>query len=120
MSEIGDRIRELRKDDNIQIEVDEWGTKGKPLIFVVGSLRCHEVNKLQRKHKNFLSEMTSGNPSMEAVVDLIIIKAVDADNKPIFDVSDKPVLLREKVNVLMDVVTKMFSTISNIEELEKN
>lgn len=34
MSEIGDRIRELRKDDNIQIEVDEWGTKGKPLIFL--------------------------------------------------------------------------------------
>ena len=120
MTEIGDRIRELRKDDHIKIEVNEWGTKGKPLVFYSGSLRCNELNKLQRKHKNFLSEMTTGNPSMEAVVDLIIIKAVDEDNNPIFDVSDKPVLLREKVNVLMDVISKMFSNLPSIEELEKN
>ena len=51
---------------------------------------------------------------------MLIIKAVDNDNKPIFDIGDKPILLREPVNVLMDVIGRMFTTVPNLEELEKN
>lgn len=63
--------------------------------------------------------MTTGNPNIEAVVEMLIIKAVDNDNKPIFDIGDKPILLREPVNVLMDVIGRMFTTVPNLEELEK-
>ena len=120
MSALGESIKELRSEDKVRIEVPEWGKDGKPLVFYSGLLRCNEVLKIQRKHKNFLSEMTTGNPNIEAVVEMLIIKAVDNDNKPIFDIGDKPILLREPVNVLMDVIGRMFTTVPNIEELEKN
>lgn len=106
------RIAARQQAARRQIEVPEWGEENAPLIVYCGSLTCGDVSRLQRKHPNFLS-----NPTVDAMVDLILAKAEDKDGEKMFTLEDKPVLMRESVTLISRVSGAMFSTVESVEEL---
>lgn len=96
------------------IEVPEWGDDA-PLILYVGPITAGDMEKLQRKHKRFLDEMT-----IAGMVDLIIMKAETKDGERAFTLEDKPILMREKMSTISDIVGKMFGDVESLEAAEKN
>ena len=112
---LGEQIASRRIKEKRTIEVPEWGEDNTPLILYASAITAGDINKLQRKHKNFLNDMT-----VDGMVDLIIEKAELEDGKKAFSVSDKPFLMSEKVNVIAEVSAKMFGETVSVEEQEKN
>jgi len=111
---LGERIAAKRQAARRVIEVVEWGDDS-ALQMWVSPLTCADVDKLQRKHKDFLQNM-----SIAAMVDLIIQKAEDKEGEKLFTVEDKPFLMREQITVVSRVAAEMFATIITTEEHEKN
>lgn len=110
------QIAEKRQADNRRaIEVPEWADDGAPVILYVGSITAGDIDKLQRKHKDFLNNMT-----MAGMVDLIILKAQTKEGEKAFSLEDKPILMREPVNVIAGLAGQFFSDIASIEDQEKN
>jgi len=54
------------------------------------------------------------------MIDLIILKAESEDGEKAFSIEDRPVLMRENLNVISEVAGQMFGDIDSIEDLEKN
>ena len=79
------------------------------------SLTAGDLHKLQRKHKDFLNTQT-----IDGMIDLILMKAENEDGSKAFTLEDKPILMREDVNVIAEIAAEMFGDISDAEELEKN
>lgn len=111
---LGERIAAKRQAARKIIEVPEWGDETALQIWV-SPLTCADVDKLQRKHKDFLQSM-----SIAAMVDLIIQKAEDKDGEKLFTLEDKPFLMREQIGVVSRVAAEMFANITTVEEHEKN
>jgi hypothetical protein len=107
---IAERIKE-RVQRRKSILVAEWGEEDKPLAVYFGPLIAKELNQIQRKHPNFLS-----NAGLEGMVDLIVLKAEDADGKKHFTLEDKPVLMREEVHVISRVAGEMLSASEGVEQ----
>jgi hypothetical protein len=112
---LGKKIAERRQKQARIIEVPEWGDDDAPLLLYVYPITAGDVNKIQRKHKNFLNDMT-----IDGMVDLIILKAGDADDNRVFSLEDKAHLMAEPVAVISDIAAKMFGDIDGIEVAEKN
>lgn len=111
---IAERIK-ARTSAKFHIDVPEWGEDGEPLRVFYGPMLAGEVNKLQRKHPNFLTSM-----EMAGAVELVIMKAEDGQGEKVFTLEDKPTLMREEVQVISRVAAAFFSGTAGIEELEKN
>lgn len=86
------------------IDVSEWGDEGKPEKVFYGPLLAGELNRIQRKHPNFLS-----SASFEAMIDLIILKAENGQGEKLFTLEDKAVLMREEVSVISTVAAALMS-----------
>lgn len=56
-----------------------------------------------RKHKGFME-----NPTISGIVDLMIRKCTDEAGDPIFDLKDRPHLLRQDINWLNEVRVALF------------
>lgn len=110
---IAKRIAE-RTSAKRHIEVEEWGEPGKPEKVYYGPLLAGELNRIQRKHPSFLQ-----SASFDAMVDLIILKAENGQGEKLFTLEDKPVLMREEVNVISRVAGAMMGG-QPIEEIEGN
>lgn len=108
---LGARIAAKRQNSRSMIEVAEWG-EDSPLAIYTGALTCADVDKLQRKHKDFMS-----NPTVAAMVDLLIMKAEDKDGEKLFTLEDKPFLMREPVTLISAIAGQMFSTVESVEQL---
>ena len=93
------------------IEVAEWGDDA-PLAIYTGALTCSDVDKLQRKHKDFMS-----SPTVAAMVDLLIMKAESKDGEKLFTLEDKPFLMREPVTLISTISGQMFSSVESVEQL---
>lgn len=111
---LGERIAAKRQKNRRKVSVAEWGDDA-PLEIFAGTLTCHDVDRLQKKHKDFLNNMT-----IEAMVDLIILKAENADGEKLFTLEDKPHLMREPVIVVTRVAGEVFGSVLSVEEAEKN
>ncbi len=111
---LGERIAAKRQAARRVIEVKEWGDDS-PLLIWVSPITCADVDKLQRKHKDFLQSM-----SIAAMVDLIIQKAEDKEGEKLFTLEDKPFLMREEITIVSRVAAEMFAGITAIEDHEKN
>jgi hypothetical protein len=111
---LGERIAAKRQAARKIIEVQEWG-EDSALQMWVSPLTCADIDKLQRKHKDFLQNM-----SISAMVDLIIQKAENKEGEKLFTLEDRPFLMREQVTVVSRVAAEMFVGIGTIEEHEKN
>jgi hypothetical protein len=110
---ISKRIAE-RTSTKRHVEVAEWGDDGKPEKVYYGPLLAGELNRIQRKHPNFLS-----STSFDAMVDLIILKAENGQGEKLFTLEDKAVLMREEVGVISNVAAAFMSGTS-VEDAEKN
>ena len=106
---IRDKIKERLNAAPTSFYVEEWDEK----IFAT-PLSCGELSKLQVKHQDFFSNMTA-----EAMVDLLILKALNADGEKLFDLEDKPYLLRESMTVISGVVAGVLGS-KQAEDYEKN
>jgi hypothetical protein len=111
---IANQIASKRNKDRRVIEVPEWGDDA-PVLLYVGAITAGDMDRLQRKHKDFLNNMT-----IAGMIDLIIAKAETKDGDRVFTLEDKPVLMREPVNLIADIAGKMFGDIESVEEQEKN
>lgn len=111
---LGERIAAKRQSARRIIEVPEWG-EDSSLQMWVGPLTCADIDKLQRKHKDFLQNM-----SIVAMVDLIIQKAENKEGEKLFTLEDKPFLMREQITVISRIAAEMFTGIGTVEEHEKN
>jgi len=80
-----------------------------------GELLCGEFNKLQRKHPDFLN-----NQTIEALVDLIIMKAETDQGDKAFDLDDKPILMRQPLTTVSNVAAQLMGSLDTIEDAEKN
>jgi len=115
MSKLSDRIRANRDErERNSIEVEEWGDGDTPLQLYFGPVTGRDIDKVQRKHKDFLT-----NPTMASMVDMIIIKAEDVEGEKLFSIEDKQVLLGEPISTIGNVFGSVFNATS-IEEQEKN
>ena len=108
---IKDRIKQ-RVDRRSTVSVPEWGEDGQPEVIYFGPLVARELDQIQRRHNNFLAD-----PSLQGMIDLIILKAQDSEGNKIFNVGDKPTLMREEVQVISRVAAEMLSTEGSPEEL---
>jgi hypothetical protein len=112
---LGEQIAARRIKEKRTIEIPEWGEDNIPLILYASAITAGDINKLQRKHKNFLNDMT-----VDAMVDLIIMKAETKDGDKAFTLEDKPFLMKEEVNIIATLSAKMFGETVSVEEQEKN
>ena len=112
---LGEQIAARRQRDRKVIKVDEWGEDGQPLVIYSGAITAGDIDKLQRKHKDFLNNMT-----IAGMVDLIISKAEDADGKRLFTLEDKMYLMGDSVALIADIAGQMFGEVESIEYAEKN
>ena len=115
MSVLGERIAAASASiDARMMEVPEWGDDKGPLKLYYHPVSGSDISRVQRKYKDFLS-----NPSMDAMVELIIIKAIDANDEKMFGLEDKAILNRQPAGLIATVLGSIFETIS-AEEQEKN
>lgn len=112
---IAKRIAEKQQRQRRTIDVPEWGEGDVPLLIYSSDITAGDIDKLQRKHKDFLNNMT-----IAGMVDLIIIKAEDADGNRMFSLEDKFTLMAEPVNLIADIAGKLFGDTQSIEDQEKN
>ena len=114
MSAFGERISAKTNQSTIRVEVAEWGDKNEPMVLFATPLNAGEFSRLQKKHPNFLNNMT-----IEGLVDLIIMKALDEDGEKAFDVGDKPVLMRQSVTIVSEVAGQLMGEMNDVEEVKK-
>ena len=114
MSAFGERISAKTVKNTVRVEVSEWGDEDEPMVLFATPLNAGEFSRLQKKHPNFLTNM-----SIEGLVDLIIMKALQESGDKAFDVGDKPVLMRQPVNVISEVAGQLMGEVNNVEEVKK-
>lgn len=112
---LGARIAANRQSSRRKVSVVEWGEDGKPLEIFAGVLTCYDVDRLQKKHKDFLANM-----SVEAMVDLIILKGENESGEKLFTLEDKPALMREPVLLVTRIAGEIFGSVLTAEDAEKN
>ena len=111
---LGSKIAEKRNKQRRTIQVSEWGDDA-PLSIYVSPVTAGDIDKLQRKHKDFLNNMT-----ISGMVDLIITKAEDADGKRLFTIEDKMFLMGDSVALIADIAGQMFGDVESVGDAEKN
>jgi hypothetical protein len=115
MSAFGERISAKTNQSTVRVEVAAWGDENEPMVLFAAPLSAGEFSKLQRKHPDFLANMT-----IEGLVDLIIMKAMDESGNKAFDVGDKPILMRQPVNVISDVAGQLMGDMNSVEDAKKD
>ena len=94
-------------------DVEEWGEADNPLRLYFTQVSARDIEKVQRKYSNFLAE-----PSMSAMVEMIIVKCEDEAGEKAFTLEDKAILLGEPVNVIAKVFGSIFDTDSPEDHLK--
>lgn len=109
------RLAARQDADRRSIEVAEWGEdETSPQIVYYGPFLAIEMDKVQRKHPNFLQSMT-----MAGMVEIIVMKAQDKDGNNLFTIEDKPTLMREPLTLITRVAGALMSS-ESVDEQEKN
>lgn len=112
---IAKRIAAKRAEQERQsVEVAEWGEGDDPLRLYFSRVTARDIEKVQRKYKDFLTNVTLGG-----MVEMIIMKCETESGDPAFTLEDKPVLMGEPVTVISNVFSQVFSSTS-VEDHEKN
>lgn len=109
------RIAGRQDADRRTLEVPEWGEdESSPQIIYYGPFLAIEMDKVQRKHPNFLQSMT-----MAGMVEIIVMKSEDKEGNKLFGLDDKPTLMREPLGLITRIAGALMTTAS-VEEQEKN
>jgi hypothetical protein len=112
---IGKRIAANRAArERGSVDVVEWGENDAPLTIYFTNVSARDIEKVRSKHNDFLT-----NPSLTAMVDIIILKSENADGEKMFTLEDKVHLMGEPIDIIAEVFGSVFSS-NSAEELEKN
>lgn len=115
MSKLRERIAANRVERQRSVtEIPEWGEGDEPMRVYAGAVTGQDMDKISRKHPDFLR-----TPTMEAQVDMIILKAEDENGEKCFTLEDKMVMLNEPASLISNIFASVFSA-STVEEQEKN
>jgi len=95
-------------------DVEEWGEADDPLRLYFNHVSARDIEKVQRKYPNFLTE-----PTMSSMVEMIILKSEDDNGEKLFTLEDKATLLGESVNTIAKVFGAVFGA-DSAEDHEKN
>ena len=109
-------LRARRKQSRRKIEVAEWADESGPFAMFCRPLTCYDLNELQKRHPQVMQ-----NPSIAAMVDLIVMKAESKDGEKLFSsAEDRLDLMGEETTVVSGIANEMFGTIEAFEDVEKN
>ena len=109
-------LRERRQVPTREVSVPEWGDDSGAFKLYVKPITCFDLSQLQKKRPNFLS-----NTTISAMVDLIIMKALDDTGKKLFNgIEDRVELMAEETTVISEIANQMFADIESEEDLAKN
>jgi hypothetical protein len=112
---IAKRIASKRADQQRGfVDVEEWGEDGVPLRLFFRSVSARDIEKIQRKYKDFLT-----NTSLGAMVEMLIEKCEDEKGDRVFTLEDKVVLMGEPIGVIANVFGAVFNA-NSTEEHAKN
>lgn len=109
------RLEALRNRTRKQIIVEAWSTEDEDFVLYSKELTCGDVDKIQKKHKDFIN-----NPSISAMVDMILLKAEDESGDKLFTLEDRKFLMTERLDVISEIAGAMFEQTTSIEDAEKN
>lgn len=109
------RLEKLRQRSRKQITVPAWSEDDDLFVIYVSELTCGDVDKIQRKHKDFIN-----NPTIAAMVDMILLKSEDKDGEKLFTLEDRKFLMTERLDVISEIAGQMFDNTTSVEEAEKN
>ena len=109
-------LRKRNKKPAKQIDVVAWADDdGQPFTFYTYNVTCYDLKQLEQKHPKFLE-----NTSISAMVDLIILKAVDESGEKLFtSKEDRMELMGEEITVISEIAEQMFSTIDSVDTAKK-
>jgi len=109
-------LRARRKGSRRKISVAEWGDDEGPFVLYCRPLTCFDLNELQKRHPQVMQ-----NPSVGAMVDLIVMKAESKDGEKLFtSAEDRIDLMGEETTIVSDIANEMFGMIDPFEDVEKN
>ena len=109
-------LRNRRKIQAREVVVPAWGDESGAFKLYCRSITCYDLDQLQKKHPNFLNNMT-----ISAMVDLICMKAEDEGGTKLFgSAEDRIDLMGEETSVISEIANQMFAEIESAEEHEKN
>jgi len=109
-------LRSRRKLQAREVLVPAWGDESGAFKLYCRSITCYDLDQLQKKHPNFLSNTTIGS-----MVDLICMKAEDEGGSKLFSsAEDRIDLMGEETNVISEIANQMFAEIESAESLEGN
>lgn len=103
------RISERNQDAISSHEVEEWGE-----TVYFRPMTAGDVAWMQRRHPEFLR-----SSDMNAMIDLIVKKAMDAEGKPIFTLEDKMALKSEDVSVISSLAAAIMAARTS-DQIEGN
>ena len=112
--------KELRSRRTIplrEVVVEAWADeKGVPFKLYCGTISCYDLDELQKKHPAFLEHTTIG-----AMVDLILMKAMDEGGDRLFTSSEDRIdLMGEETAVISEIANQMFADVQSVETASKN
>jgi|TARA_B110000977_G_scaffold5083_1_gene7279 hypothetical protein len=109
-------LRGRRTVEAREVLVPAWGDETGAFKLYCRSITCYDLDVLQKKHPNFLQNTTIG-----AMVDLIVMKAMDENDQKLFNSGeDRMDLMGEETGVISEIANQMFSDIESVEAHEKN
>lgn len=109
-------LRGRRKVEARVVSVPAWGDDSGDFKLHCRAITCYDLDKLQKKHPNFLTNTTIGS-----MVDLICMKAEDESGNKLFSsAEDRIDLMGEETNIISDIANQMFAEIQSVEEAEGN
>lgn len=114
------KARELRNRRTVkrhEIHVVDWPEEdGSPYVMWARPLTCHEYREIQKKYPNFLEDQ-----DIAGMVDLICMKAEDANGDKLFPLSeDRLDLMGEELLVVAKIAEQLMGTVQSAEVAEKN
>jgi len=110
------QLRERREVKTREVVVPEWGDETGDFKLYCKPITCFDLNQLQKKHPDFLT-----NTTISAMVDLIIMKALDDNGVRLFNgIEDRVELMAEETAVVSEIANQMFAEIESQEDLAKN
>lgn len=109
-------LRSRRKVQVREVRVPAWGDDSGDFKLYCRPITCYDLNVLQKKHPNFLT-----NTTIASMVDLIVMKAEDEGGEKLFtSAEDRVDLMGEETNIISEIANQMFAEIESQEDLEKN
>lgn len=100
-----EHFKEIANQGTAHIDVPEWNTV---VYWKIGGLNFAQQSKV--------IELQNAGKSADALVEMMIMRALDADGKRMFKLAEKTELMREvDPNVILKVVTAMGDSESDAE-----